>query len=151
MMTGPFDLTGRVAVVTGANSGISLGMALGLVAAGAKIAEAAGEAMAIEADVVQEDDCRRLIGEGGARFGRLDILVNNAGTNQRKPPETFTLAEWNGLLTLNLTGAFLCSQAAYPEMCGAGGGKTINIGSMPRFSAPPSRHPTPPPREEWCS
>jgi NAD(P)-dependent dehydrogenase (short-subunit alcohol dehydrogenase family) len=72
MMTGPFDLTGRVAVVTGANIGIGLGMALRLVAAGAKIAEAGVEAMAIEADVVQEDDCRGLIGEGGTRFGRLD-------------------------------------------------------------------------------
>jgi 2-dehydro-3-deoxy-D-gluconate 5-dehydrogenase len=146
-MTGPFDLTGRVAVVTGANSGIGLGMALGLAAAGAKIAvvgrsadknqaamakitEAGGEAMAIEADVMQEDDCRRLVREADACFGRLDILVNNAGTNQRKPPETYTLAEWNGLLTLNLTSAFLCAQAAYPEMVAAGRGKTINIGSM---------------------
>jgi len=81
-MTGPFDLTGRVAVATGANSRIGLGMALGLAAAGAKIAvvgrsadknqaavakitEAACEAMAIEADVVQEDDCRRLVREAG--------------------------------------------------------------------------------------
>ena len=86
-MTGPFDLTGRVAVVTGPNSGIGLGMALGLAAAGAKIAvvgrgadknqaamakiaEAGGEAMAIEADVMQEDDCRRLVPRGRRLLGR---------------------------------------------------------------------------------
>jgi 2-deoxy-D-gluconate 3-dehydrogenase len=94
-MTGPFDLTSRVAVVTGANSRIGLGMALGLAAAGAKIAvvgrsaeknqaavakitEAACEAMAIEADVVQEDDCRRLVREAGARSSASDFITGAA-------------------------------------------------------------------------
>ena len=63
-------------------------------------------------------------------FGRLDILVNNAGINIRKQPEDYTLDEWNKVMAINLTGAFTCSQAAYPEMCRAGGGKIINIGSM---------------------
>src|SRR5262249_43020631 len=63
-------------------------------------------------------------------FGRLDILVNNSGTTVRKPPEALTAEEWRLVVETNLTGAFVCSQAAYPEMVRAGGGKIINIGSM---------------------
>ena len=70
-------------------------------------------------------------------FGRLDILVNNAGTNIRKSPQSLTLSEWTTVLDTNLTSAFVCSQAAYPHMCDAGGGKVINIGSMySLFGAP---------------
>jgi 2-deoxy-D-gluconate 3-dehydrogenase len=142
-----FDLTGRVAVVTGGNSGIGLGMAKGLAAAGAAIAVAArnvekGEAAAAELaslgartafialDVADEGSCRALIEKTVARFGRLDILINNAGTSIRKPPESYTAAEWHTVLDTNLTGALFCSQAAYPAMKQAGGGKIINIGSM---------------------
>ena len=142
-----FDLSDRVAIVTGGNGGIGLGMAEGLAAAGARIAvvgrnagknQAAAERLgamgtevaAIEADVTQEADCRRMVEETADRFGRLDILINNAGTNERKAPELYTLAEWNGLITVNLTSAFLCSLAAYPRMQASGGGKIINIGSM---------------------
>jgi NAD(P)-dependent dehydrogenase (short-subunit alcohol dehydrogenase family) len=64
------------------------------------------------------------------RFGRLDILVNNAGIGIVKQPQEYTLAEWNTVLATNLSSAFLCAQAAYPEMLRAGGGKVINIGSM---------------------
>ena len=60
----------------------------------------------------------------------LDILVNNAGINIRKPPHDCSLAEWESVITTNLTSAFLCSQAAHPAMKAAGGGKIINIGSM---------------------
>jgi 2-dehydro-3-deoxy-D-gluconate 5-dehydrogenase len=139
-----FDLTGRVAVVTGGNGGIGLGMAHGLAAAGATImvaarnsgkAEAAvaalgGNSAFIRLDVADENSCRAMIEQTADRFGRLDILVNNAGTSIRKPPETYTATEWHRVLDTNLTGAFLCSQAAHPIMKRGGGGKIINIGSM---------------------
>jgi 2-deoxy-D-gluconate 3-dehydrogenase len=149
-----FSLSGRVALVTGGNGGIGLGIARGLAAAGARLVIAGrnaaknraaldalsaegATAIAVEADVTQEADCLALVARTVERFGRLDILVNNAGTTIRKPPETFTLAEWNGLLAANLTSAFLCSNAAYPEMVRAGGGKIIAIGSMMSlFGAP---------------
>src|SRR5215471_17208673 len=62
--------------------------------------------------------------------GRVDVVVNNAGTSIRKPPQGYTAAEWHAVLDTNLTGAFLCSQAAHGVMKGSGGGKIINIGSM---------------------
>jgi 2-deoxy-D-gluconate 3-dehydrogenase len=65
-----------------------------------------------------------------ARLGRLDILVNNAGINIRKPAQDLSTAEWKEVLDTNLTSAFVCSQAAYPIMKQAGGGKIVNIGSM---------------------
>ena len=142
-----FDLTGRVAVVTGGNGGIGLGMATGLAAAGAHLVLAARDAGKGEAavaglaaagataaflslDVADERSCRAMIEETLARFGRLDILVNNAGTSIRKPPESYSAAEWHAVLDTNLTGALFCSQAAHPAMKQAGGGKIINIGSM---------------------
>jgi 2-deoxy-D-gluconate 3-dehydrogenase len=139
-----FDLTGRVAVVTGGNGGIGLGMARGLAAAGARIVVAARDAVKSEAalsglgaeacivplDVGDEASCHAAIAATLERFGRLDILVNNAGTSIRKPPEAYTLGEWQAVLDTNLTGAFLCAQAAYPAMTAAGGGKIVNIGSM---------------------
>ncbi len=142
-----FDLGGRVAIVTGGNGGIGLGMARGLARAGARIVVAGrdtaknkravqdlltigAEVAAVEADVAQEAACRALVRETVERFGRVDILVNNAGTNIRKEPQEYTLAEWRTVLDTNLTGAFLCAQAAYPELCRAGGGKIVNIGSM---------------------
>ena len=139
-----FDLTGCVAVVTGGNGGIGLGMAKGLAAAGAAVVLAARNAEKAEAavaelgskgafiafDVADEASCREMITRVAERSGRLDILVNNAGTSIRKPPQNYTAAEWHAVLETNLTGAFLCSQAAHPIMKGSGGGKIINIGSM---------------------
>ncbi len=138
-----FDLSGRVAIVTGGNGGIGLGMARGLAAAGARVViagrdkaknEAAARelpgALAVEADVTREESCRALIAAAVEKFGRLDILINNAGINIRKRPEEYSLEEWNTVLATNLSSAFLCSQAAYPAMVNSGGGKIINTGSM---------------------
>ena len=142
-----FDLKGRVAIVTGGNGGIGLGMALGLAEAGAAIAiagrnaeknEVAAAAVAklgvrcqtFEADVTDEAACRKLIEDTAAKLGRVDILVNNAGINIRKQPQDLSVAEWRQVIDVNLTSAFICSQAAYPKMVAQKGGKIINIGSM---------------------
>ncbi len=142
-----FDLSGRVAIITGGNGGIGLGMARGLASAGASVVVAGrneaknaaavaeletlgSRAAAVEVDVTSEASCQAMIRAAVERFGRLDILINNAGTNIRKAPEEHSLAEWNIVIETNLTSAFMCSQAAYPEMQRAGGGKIINTGSM---------------------
>ena len=142
-----FDLKGRVAIVTGGNGGIGLGMARGLAGAGASIVVAARnagkstaavrelaklgcEALAVEVDVTDEAGVSRLVQATLDRFGRIDILVNNAGTNLRKPLHEYSLDEWHRVMNTNLTSAFLCSRAVYPAMKAAGGGKIINIGSM---------------------
>ena len=142
-----FDLSGRIAIVTGGNGGIGLGMAEGLAAAGAivvlagrsaekgeaavqRIAQVGGKAEFAEADVTSETSCRALIDAAAARHGTLDILVNNAGTNIRKSPERLSTAEWHTVIDTNLTSAFICTHAAYPHMKKAGRGKIINIGSM---------------------
>jgi 2-deoxy-D-gluconate 3-dehydrogenase len=142
-----FDLTGRVALVTGGNGGIGLGMATGLAQAGAKVAiagrnAAKGEAAAAQlqalgvdaafltADVSSDEACRTLVRDTVSRFGRLDILVNNAGINFGKRPQDYATAEWHQIIDTNLSSAFFASQAVYPELKKAGGGKIINIGSM---------------------
>jgi 2-deoxy-D-gluconate 3-dehydrogenase len=142
-----FDLSDRVAIVTGGNGGIGLGMVHGLAGAGAAVviagrnpiknAAAVAEletsgarAAAVGVDVTNEASCQAMIAAAVERFGQLDILVNNAGTNIRKAPEEHSLAEWNTVIETNLTSAFMCSQAAYPEMRRVGGGKIINTGSM---------------------
>jgi 2-deoxy-D-gluconate 3-dehydrogenase len=149
-----FDLSGKVAVVTGGNGGIGLGMAKGLAGAGATIvvggrdaaknADAVkqiqalgGKAAAIPVDVLKEESCRALIAGTMKAHGRLDILVNNAGMSIRKQPEELALAEWHTVLDSNLTSAFLCSNAAFPAMKKRGAGKIVNIGSMMSiFGAP---------------
>jgi 2-deoxy-D-gluconate 3-dehydrogenase len=147
-MTNPlFDLTGRVAIVTGGNGGIGLGMARGLAAAGASIViagrnqaksdaavaelkQSGGKAIAIAVDVTDPAAIVALIARTTQDLGRLDILVNNAGMSIRKPPHELELDDWNTVLASNLTSAFLCSKAAHAAMKAAGGGKIINIGSM---------------------
>ena len=142
-----FDLRGRVALVTGGNGGIGLGMARGLASAGAAIAVAGRNQAKCEAasaeltalgakttvvtgDVTDEVQCKRMVDETVAALGRLDILVNNAGINIRKAPQELSTAEWKEVVDTNLTSTFTCSQAVYPIMKAQGGGKIINIGSM---------------------
>ena len=149
-----FDLSGKVAVITGGNGGIGLGMARGMANAGATIVVAerdaaknadavkqlqalGAKASAIPVDVLKEDSCRALIADTMKAHGRLDILVNNAGMSIRKQPEQYTLTEWHTVLDSNLTSAFLCSHAVFPAMKKGGSGKIINIGSMMSiFGAP---------------
>ncbi|HEX2217002.1 MAG TPA: glucose 1-dehydrogenase [Xanthobacteraceae bacterium] len=142
-----FDLSGKVAVVTGGNGGIGLGMATGLAQAGAAIVVAGRQkgknteavkklsglgvkAIAVEFDNGDEKSCRAMVDESARALGRVDILVNNAGIAIRKPPEAYAAEDWRKVIDVNLSGAFYCSQAAYPHMVKAGGGKIINIGSM---------------------
>jgi 2-deoxy-D-gluconate 3-dehydrogenase len=142
-----FDLTGRVALVTGGNGGIGLGIARGLAKAGAAVAIAGrnteknasaltelkafgAEVQSLQVDVADEAACRAMPGEVHERLGRLDILVNNAGVARRTRPETMSLEIWNTIIAINLTGVLVASQAAHPLMKAAGGGKIINIGSM---------------------
>jgi 2-deoxy-D-gluconate 3-dehydrogenase len=142
-----FDLEKRVALITGGNGGIGLGMAKGLAAAGATVVIAGrnktkaqsaltelralgGVAEFFELDVLKETSCKQAIKQAVDRFGRLDILVNNAGTSVRKQPQDLTADDWHLVMNTNLTSAFFCSQAAYPHMVRGGGGKIINIGSM---------------------
>jgi 2-deoxy-D-gluconate 3-dehydrogenase len=142
-----FDLSGRVAVVTGGNGGIGLGMARGLARAGATVVVAArnadksrravaelealgARAAALTVDVASEASVAALVDGVRDGVGRLDILVNNAGINIRKPPQELSLGEWHQVLEVNLTSAFLTSRAAYPLMKAQGGGKIINVGSM---------------------
>ncbi len=146
-MMSAWDLQGKVAIVTGGNGGIGLGMAQGLSAAGATVVIAArnadksaaalasirasgGKASAVTVDVTDEADCKAMVASAVEMHGRLDILINNAGINIRKRPEDYALAEWQQVLQTNLSSAFLCSQAAYPEMKRSSRGKIINIGSM---------------------
>ncbi|MCM2251702.1 MAG: glucose 1-dehydrogenase [Ramlibacter sp.] len=149
-----FDLSGKVAVVTGGNGGIGLGMARGLAQAGATVVLAGRDAAksaaavralasegcradAIGADVTDESAVARLFQQAVSRHGRLDILVNNAGATVRKAAHDMSLDEWRCVMDTNLTSAFLCCRAAHPLMRQAGGGKIINVGSMMSiFGAP---------------
>ena len=142
-----FDLSGRVALITGGNGGIGLGMARGLAKAGASIAIAArnadkmaaasdelrgvgAEVATIAVDVSDQQSVRDMVAETKARFGRIDCLIANAGVNDRKPPQDYTSEEWHWIVETNLTGPFYCAQEVYPLMKEQGGGKIITIGSM---------------------
>ncbi len=149
-----FDLSGRVALVTGGNGGIGLAIAEALAGAGADVAitgrnrEKNADALArlgglgvrahaIVADVSQPEACEAMVRETVATLGGLDILVCNAGTNIRKPPQDYTPGEWRTILDTNLSGAWFSCLAARPEMKKRGGGKIVTIGSMMSiFGAP---------------
>ena len=142
-----FDLSGRVAIVTGGNGGLGLGMARGLAAAGANIVVAARDAektaaavtelegLGVQArgmatDVTREEDIREMVSDTVDALGRVDILVNNAGTVVRKTPDQTSTEEWDLVLDVNLRSAFLAAREVYPHMKSQGGGKIIGIGSM---------------------
>jgi len=147
MAAASFDLRGKVAIVTGGNGGIGLGMARGLADAGADIAvvgrneaksaaavddlRARGvHAIAVATDVTDKDAVAAMVTRVTGELGRIDILINNAGMSIRKPPHILEADEWQQVIDTNLTSAFVCSKAAYPALKAAGGGKVINIGSM---------------------
>jgi len=142
-----FRVDGRVAVVTGASSGIGAALAEGLCRAGARVALAARrrdridelasrlvadgcEAVALACDVSREADVDRLASEVLARFGRVDLLVNNAGITEVIAAEDEPLAAFERVLATNLTGAFLCSQRFGRAMLANGGGAIVNVASV---------------------
>ncbi len=144
----PFDLTGRVAIVTGANTGIGQAIAVALAQAGADIAcvgrtraedtashiRALGRRAAlIDADLSTIDPVAGIVEETVRALGRLDILVNNAGIIRRADAVDFTEADWDAVIDTNLKSVFFLSQAAGRHMIAAGGGRIINIASMLTF------------------
>ena len=142
-----FDLHGKTALITGGNGGIGLGIAKGFAQSGANVAiagrntvkteevvanlsEQNTSAIGIEVDVANEKSVDNMITNTLENFGQIDILVNNAGIGIRNLPHEYNLEDWNKVIDINLTGAFLCSKAVYPNMKTRGSGKIINIGSM---------------------
>jgi NAD(P)-dependent dehydrogenase (short-subunit alcohol dehydrogenase family) len=141
-----FELSGKVAVVTGAGKGLGEQIALALAEAGADLAlvgrnrrnlEAVAartrrmgrKAIVIRADVRREKDVARIARQTYESFKRIDILVNNAGVIQRAPAMKISLRDWQEVIDTNLTGPFLCMKACHPIMARQGGGGIINMAS----------------------
>ncbi|HEY1753053.1 MAG TPA: 2-dehydro-3-deoxy-D-gluconate 5-dehydrogenase KduD [Caulobacteraceae bacterium] len=149
MAAGPFDLSGKAALVTGANTGLGQGIAVGLARAGADIVavgrsnadetcravEAAGRRFAmVEADLATTGPVARVADEGWAAFGAIDILVNNAGAIRRADAVDFTEADWDAVMGVNLKTVFFLTQAIGRRMLERGaGGKVINVASLLSF------------------
>lgn len=143
-----FSLEGKVAIVTGGNGGIGYSIAQALASRAAKIviaarnesktAKAAIElekgygvsVLALQMDVLIEEDVENMVSKACDVFGKIDILVNNAGINIRKLPQELTTQDWDSVLNTNLRSPFWCSRAVYPIMKDAGGGKIINVASL---------------------
>lgn len=147
-MRNPFDLSGKVAVVTGANTGIGQAIALALAEAGADIAcvgrtpaedtVAQARALGRRAEIVSADlstiqPVQRVVDETLEKLGGLDILVNNAGIIRRADAVDFTEEDWDAVVDTNLKSVFFLAQAAGRHMIAQGGGKIINIASMLTF------------------
>ncbi|WP_369935447.1 2-dehydro-3-deoxy-D-gluconate 5-dehydrogenase KduD [Xanthomonas tesorieronis] len=147
-MTNPFSLEGKVALVTGANTGLGQGIALALAQAGADIAAAGIAApteteekvkalgrrfVAIEANLISIEPVQRVLDETLAGLGRLDILVNNAGLIRRADAVDFSEQDWDDVMNVNIKSAFFMSQAAGRHFIAQSSGKIINIASMLSF------------------
>ncbi|PYM67806.1 MAG: short-chain dehydrogenase [Candidatus Rokuibacteriota bacterium] len=154
------QLSGKVALVTGAARGIGRGIALALAAEGVRVAVAdlvvaqdpaiayslahpadleetarlvgarGVDTVALAGDVTRAEDARRLVEATTARFGRLDIVVNNAGVLVAGPFEALTEAQWDRMMAVNVKGVFLVTQAALPALRARGGGAMVNISSI---------------------
>src|SRR3712207_566771 len=142
-----FDLTGKVAVVTGGNTGLGEAFARALAGVGANVALAArtrerseavateirasgGEAMAVDLDVKEPDQVRRMLEEVTQRLGPVDILVNNAGVCYHRPAAEVPRAEWLNTFEVNVHGLWYCAQTVGKQMIERDGGAIINIGSI---------------------
>ncbi|MDG2523977.1 2-dehydro-3-deoxy-D-gluconate 5-dehydrogenase KduD [Stenotrophomonas sp. HITSZ_GD] len=148
MSHNPFSLEGKVALITGANTGLGQGIALALAAAGADIAgagivhatdtEAKVQALGrrflnIEANLITVEPIQRVLDEALAGLGRVDILVNNAGLIRRADAVEFSEKDWDDVMNVNIKSAFFMSQAVGRHFIANGGGKIINIASMLSF------------------
>ena len=146
------DLTGKVALVTGASRGLGSAFARALAEAGADLAvscrhegelrdtartvrEAGREVPELEADITRPDQVQQMVQSTVARFGRLDILVNNAGAMRiNKPPEETTPEEWRFVIDTNINGTFYCCREAAIQMKKQQSGKIINLSSKSGFT-----------------
>ena len=147
MSADPFDLTGRVAIVTGSGRGLGKAMALALGARGAAVvtcartgeeAQAAaqeivaggGQAASTTVDVTDRSSCEALIAFALERFGGLHVLVNNAGTDFIQPASSYRVEDWDAILEVNLSGYFHCAQLAAQHMLEHDGGSIIMNSSI---------------------
>jgi 2-dehydro-3-deoxy-D-gluconate 5-dehydrogenase len=143
-----FDLRGKVAAVTGANTGLGQAMAVALATAGAKvalvgrsapsetaarIAALGGESAAVMADLSTADCAVPVIDEVVEKLGWIDILVNNAGIIRRRDALEFTESDWDAVIDTNLKAPFFLARAAAERMIARGGGKIINVASLLSF------------------
>lgn len=142
-----FDLSNKVAVITGGNGGIGLGIARAMAQHGALVVIAARntektaqtvtqlkasglDALGVELDVLSEQSIAGMVEQTLAAYGRIDILVNNAGVNVLKLADQFSADDWRHVMDTNLVGAYQASAAVYPHLKSGGGGKIINISSL---------------------